>query len=63
MVYTSSTSVYPQDCGVRVDETAAEFHGGRTGSAEFAIGGAVNAALMNLTKVLADRGISGGERG
>ncbi len=29
--------------------------GGRTGSAEFAIGGAVNAALMNLTKVLADR--------
>ena len=31
--------------------------GGRTGSAEFAIGGAVNAALMNLTKVLADRGI------
>jgi 3-oxoacyl-[acyl-carrier protein] reductase len=31
--------------------------GGRTGSAEFAIGGAVNAALMNLTKVLADRGV------
>lgn len=31
--------------------------GGRTGSAEFAIGGAVNAALMNLTKVLSDRGI------
>lgn len=31
--------------------------GGRTGSAEFAIGGAVNAALMNLTKALADRGI------
>src|SRR5690349_17964383 len=30
--------------------------GGRTGSAEFAIGGSVNAALMNLTKVLADRG-------
>ena len=28
--------------------------GGHTGSAEFAIGGAVNAALMNLTKVLAD---------
>lgn len=34
--------------------------GGRTGSAEFAIGGSVNAALMNLTKVLADRGISDG---
>ena len=31
--------------------------GGRTGSAEFAIGGAVNAALLNLTKVLADRGL------
>lgn len=31
--------------------------GGRTGSAEFAIGGSVNAALLNLTKVLADRGI------
>ena len=31
--------------------------GGRTGSAEFAIGGTVNAALMNLTKALADRGV------
>ncbi len=36
--------------------------GGRTGSAEFAIGGSVNAALMNLTKVLADRGIKEGVR-
>lgn len=36
--------------------------GGRTGSAEFAIGGAVNAALLNLTKVLADRGIREGVR-
>jgi NAD(P)-dependent dehydrogenase (short-subunit alcohol dehydrogenase family) len=36
--------------------------GGRTGNAEFAIGGAVNAALMNLTKVLADRGIGDGVR-
>lgn len=36
--------------------------GGRTGSAEFAIGGSVNAALMNLTKVLADRGIKDGIR-
>lgn len=36
--------------------------GGRTGSAEFAIGGAVNAALMNLTKVLADRGMKDGIR-
>jgi 3-oxoacyl-[acyl-carrier protein] reductase len=34
--------------------------GGRTGRAEFAIGGTVNAALMNLTKVLADRGIADG---
>jgi len=36
--------------------------GGRTGSAEFAIGGAVNAALLNLTKVLADRGVREGVR-
>ena len=36
--------------------------GGRTGSAEFAIGGAVNAALLNLTKVLADRGVGEGVR-
>jgi 3-oxoacyl-[acyl-carrier protein] reductase len=36
--------------------------GGRTGSAEFAIGGAVNAAVLNLTKVLADRGIRDGVR-
>ncbi|MBX3455030.1 SDR family oxidoreductase [Ferrovibrio sp.] len=36
--------------------------GGRTGSAEFAIGGSVNAAAMNLTKVLADRGVIDGVR-
>jgi NAD(P)-dependent dehydrogenase (short-subunit alcohol dehydrogenase family) len=36
--------------------------GGRKGSAEFAIGGAVNAALMNLTKALADRGVKDGVR-
>jgi len=36
--------------------------GGRTGSAEFTIGGAVNAALLNLTKSLADRGIMDGIR-
>lgn len=36
--------------------------GGRTGSAEFAIGGSVNAALLNLTKVLADRGVEDGIR-
>jgi len=36
--------------------------GGRTGSAEFTIGGAVNAALMNFTKALADRGIRDGVR-
>lgn len=34
--------------------------GGRIGNAEFAIGGAVNAAIHNLTKVLADRGINDG---
>jgi len=36
--------------------------GGRTGNAEFTIGGAVNAALMNLTKALADRGVRQGVR-
>lgn len=36
--------------------------GGRTGSAEFTIGGAVNAALLNLTKALADRGQRDGVR-
>ena len=36
--------------------------GGRTASAEFAIGGAVNAALLNLTKALADRGSKDGVR-
>ncbi|WP_242112801.1 SDR family oxidoreductase [Luteimonas aquatica] len=36
--------------------------GGRTGSAEFAIGGTVNAALLNLTKALADRGVGEGVR-
>ncbi|MEO8160487.1 MAG: SDR family oxidoreductase [Arenimonas sp.] len=36
--------------------------GGRTGKAEFAIGGAVNAALLNLTKALADRGQREGVR-
>ncbi len=36
--------------------------GGRTGSAEFSIGGAVNAALLNLTKSLADRGTADGIR-
>ncbi|MEJ2792657.1 SDR family oxidoreductase [Iodobacter sp. LRB] len=34
--------------------------GGRTGSAEFAIGGAVNAGLLNLSKALADKGITEG---
>jgi NAD(P)-dependent dehydrogenase (short-subunit alcohol dehydrogenase family) len=36
--------------------------GGRTGSAEFTIGGSVNAAMMNLTKCLADRGVQDGVR-
>ncbi|MBO0722192.1 MAG: SDR family oxidoreductase [Blastocatellia bacterium] len=36
--------------------------GGRTGSADFTIGGAVNSALLNLTKALADRGVSDGVR-
>lgn len=36
--------------------------GGRTGNAEFTIGGSVNAALLNLTKALADRGVREGVR-
>jgi 3-oxoacyl-[acyl-carrier protein] reductase len=36
--------------------------GGRTASAEFTIGGAVNSALLNLTKALADRGVKDGVR-
>jgi 3-oxoacyl-[acyl-carrier protein] reductase len=36
--------------------------GGRTGNAAFTIGGAVNAAVLNLTKALADRGIVDGVR-
>jgi NAD(P)-dependent dehydrogenase (short-subunit alcohol dehydrogenase family) len=36
--------------------------GGRTATAAFTIGGAVNAALLNLTKALADRGVADGVR-
>jgi NAD(P)-dependent dehydrogenase (short-subunit alcohol dehydrogenase family) len=36
--------------------------GGRTASAEFTIGGSVNAAVLNLTKALADRGVQDGVR-
>lgn len=36
--------------------------GGKTANAEFTIGGSVNAALLNLTKALADRGVKDGVR-
>lgn len=36
--------------------------GGRTASAEFTVGGAVNAALLNFTNALADRGLKDGVR-
>ena len=36
--------------------------GGKAASADFTIGGSVNAALMNLTKALADRGVRDGVR-
>lgn len=36
--------------------------GGKMASADFTIGGSVNAALMNLTKALADRGVQDGVR-
>ena len=36
--------------------------GGRVAAADFTIGGSVNAALMNFTKALADRGVADGVR-
>jgi len=36
--------------------------GGRTGSADFTIGGSVNSAFLNLTKSLAHRGLTDGVR-
>jgi len=36
--------------------------GGKIASADFTIGGSVNAALMNFTKALADRGVKDGVR-
>jgi len=36
--------------------------GARTASGEFTIGGSVNSALINLTKALADRGVTDGVR-
>jgi 3-oxoacyl-[acyl-carrier protein] reductase len=36
--------------------------GGRVASADFTIGGSVNAALMNLSKALADKGVAEGVR-
>jgi NAD(P)-dependent dehydrogenase (short-subunit alcohol dehydrogenase family) len=36
--------------------------GGRSGAADFAIGGAVNAAMLNFTKAMADIGIQQGVR-
>lgn len=36
--------------------------GGRTGSADFTIGGSVNSALLNFTKALAHRGLTDGVR-
>ncbi|WP_159992824.1 SDR family oxidoreductase [Roseomonas sp. 18066] len=36
--------------------------GGRVASADFTVGGAVNAAMANLTKALADRGVHDGVR-
>jgi 3-oxoacyl-[acyl-carrier protein] reductase len=36
--------------------------GGRTPGAEFTVGGSVNAALLSLTKALADKGVADGVR-
>ncbi len=55
----------PVPCGLAGPGRIARSHrhiAGRTGNAEFTIGGSVNAALLNLTKALADRGIREGIR-
>lgn len=57
-----SRAAWPHLCGSAGSIVNIIGVGGRTGTAEFAIGGAVNAALMNLTKVLADRGVKEGVR-
>jgi NAD(P)-dependent dehydrogenase (short-subunit alcohol dehydrogenase family) len=51
---------YLQACGGSIVNIAGV--GGRTGSADFTIGGSVNSALLNLTKALADRGVTDGVR-
>ena len=57
-----SREAWPQLCATNGGIVNIVGVGGRTGSAEFAIGGSVNAAILNLTKVLADRGIKDGVR-
>jgi NAD(P)-dependent dehydrogenase (short-subunit alcohol dehydrogenase family) len=51
---------YLQACGGSIVNVVGV--GGRTGSADFTIGGAVNSALLNLTKALADKGVTCGVR-
>lgn len=55
-------AVWPHLCAAQGSIVNIAGIGGRTGSAEFTIGGPVNAALMNLTKALADRGVQDGVR-
>ena len=55
-------SAWPHLVAGRVSVVNIAGAGGRTGSAEFTIGGAVNAAVLNLTKCLADRGVRDGVR-
>jgi 3-oxoacyl-[acyl-carrier protein] reductase len=55
-------AAWPHLCATRGNIINLAGIGGRTASAEFTIGGSVNAAMLNLTKSLADRGVSDGVR-
>lgn len=58
----ASRAAWPFLCASRGSIVNIVGIGGRTGSAEFAIGGTVNSACLNLTKCLADRGVADGVR-
>lgn len=57
-----SRAAWPALCASRGTIANVIGVGGRVASAEFSIGGAVNSALINLTKCLADRGVHEGVR-
>ncbi|HEY4249872.1 MAG TPA: SDR family oxidoreductase [Roseomonas sp.] len=55
-------AAWPQLVANRGNVTLIAGVGGRVAAADFTIGGSVNAALMNFTKALADRGVGDGVR-